>query len=667
MNWHEYVMKAGKAPDWPYEVNYGKENVYESDVLIVGGGVAGCRAAIEAAKYGASVIVADRGDSRRSGRGGAGVDHWLNALTNPCSTVTPEDYTDGTLEQSGGYTNGIARYISAKEGWDTLLEAEEMGVQIRDLDGEFDGAQWKDPETGLMFAYDNKSRFMIRIYGARIKNCVDREMKRKGVKVVNRVAITSFLTEDGKQGGRVIGATGVNARTGEFCIFKAKAVVVSTGGTNRIWNFSPEVTESASMYDLNLAGLGWTAGIDAGAEFCMMDHVVLDRKPGHAYMPYSIGNSGDTWYGAKVVDANGKEVQMYNARGEQVDISQIMSRKEDDKFVFCPGIGTIGISADSSYDECVVDPKLPAKIRSGEYKLPLYVDFPGTDPHDRRAIFGLMVGNEGKTLASVYKNYTHWGFDPDKDMIQCPILAVDDFRGGIFWGNMRHAPAAVRILGGSGGYLTDWRLMTNLPGLFAAGAPCLFGNGNHGEAHTTGRYAGRQAAIFTRGQEITEPCRRQIDREKEDCYQSVTNPGDIGWKELNYASARVMQDYFGPAITEEVLDAGIRRIDSLAECEGQRTYAANPHELVRAIESKALLKLDRFVLESAKARKSSNKVLNFTRLDYPEDDPKWHEFLPIHMEDGKAVAREMSCYYFKEAPYADNYIENYKKYCGLEQ
>ena len=147
----------------------------------------------------------------------------------------------------------------------------------------------------------------------------------------------------------------------------------------------------------------------------------------------------------------------------------------------------------------------------------------------------------------------------------------------------------------------------------------------------------------------------------------MTNPGDIGWKELNYASARVMQDYFGPAITEDVLDAGIRRIDSLAECEGQRTYAANPHELVRAIESKALLKLDRFVLESEKARKSSNKVLNFTRLDYPEDDPKWHEFLPIHMEDGKAVAREMSCYYFKEAPYADNYIENYKKYCGLEQ
>ena len=154
MNWHEYVMQTGKSPAWPYEVHYGKEHVLEADVLIVGGGVAGERAAIEARKYGATVIVADRGDSSRSGRGGAGVDHWLNAVTNPCSTVTPEEFTDTAMHVSGGYTNGIARYISAKEGWDTLLEAEEMGVQIRDTEGEFKGASFRDEETGLLFAYD---------------------------------------------------------------------------------------------------------------------------------------------------------------------------------------------------------------------------------------------------------------------------------------------------------------------------------------------------------------------------------------------------------------------------------------------------------------------------------------------------------------------------------
>lgn len=320
MNWHEYVMQTGKSPAWPYEVDYGKEHVLEADVLIVGGGVAGERAAIEARKYGATVIVADRGDSSRSGRGGAGVDHWLNAVTNPCSTVTPEEFTDTAMHVSGGYTNGIARYISAKEGWDTLLEAEEMGVQIRDTEGEFKGASFRDEETGLLFAYDNKARHMLRIYGARIKPCVDREMKRRGVRVENRICITAFLTENGKQGARVIGALGVNSRTGEFYIFKAKAVVVATGGASRVWNFAPEITESNSMMDLNLAGLGWVAGIKAGAEFCMMDHVIRDIKPGFGYAPYSMGNTGNTYYGTKIVDADGKEVQMVNCAGKEVSI-----------------------------------------------------------------------------------------------------------------------------------------------------------------------------------------------------------------------------------------------------------------------------------------------------------------------------------------------------------
>lgn len=416
MNWHEYVMQTGKSPAWPYEVHYGKEHVLEADVLIVGGGVAGERAAIEARKYGATVIVADRGDSSRSGRGGAGVDHWLNAVTNPCSTVTPEEFTDTAMHVSGGYTNGIARYISAKEGWDTLLEAEEMGVQIRDTEGEFKGASFRDEETGLLFAYDNKARHMLRIYGARIKPCVDREMKRLGVHVENRICITAFLTENGKQGARVIGALGVNSRTGEFYIFKAKAVVVATGGASRVWNFAPEITESNSMMDLNLAGLGWVAGIKAGAEFCMMDHVIRDIKPGFGYAPYSMGNTGNTYYGTKIVDADGKEVQMVNCAGKEVSIEDTMLPGNKDKFTLGVGIGLFGLSVDNSYNESVVDPKLPDKIRSGEYKLPLYADFPGMDEKTRRAVFGLMVGHEGKTMASVYKNYTQWGFDPDKDM-----------------------------------------------------------------------------------------------------------------------------------------------------------------------------------------------------------------------------------------------------------
>ena len=43
--WHEYVQKTGRVPEWPYPVNYGKMNEVVSDVLVIGGGVAGLQAA----------------------------------------------------------------------------------------------------------------------------------------------------------------------------------------------------------------------------------------------------------------------------------------------------------------------------------------------------------------------------------------------------------------------------------------------------------------------------------------------------------------------------------------------------------------------------------------------------------------------------------------------
>ena len=66
--------------EWPYAVNYGKEKEIETDVLIIGGGLAGCYAAISAAKKGMSVAVVEKGAVIRSGSAGSGIDHWLKGL-----------------------------------------------------------------------------------------------------------------------------------------------------------------------------------------------------------------------------------------------------------------------------------------------------------------------------------------------------------------------------------------------------------------------------------------------------------------------------------------------------------------------------------------------------------------------------------------------------------
>ena len=87
-------LNKNQAQEWPYPVNYGKENEVSAEVLVLGGGVAGCHAAISAAKRGAKVVVVDKGAVIRSGSGGAGVDHWHAACTNPCSKVTPDEMMD---------------------------------------------------------------------------------------------------------------------------------------------------------------------------------------------------------------------------------------------------------------------------------------------------------------------------------------------------------------------------------------------------------------------------------------------------------------------------------------------------------------------------------------------------------------------------------------------
>jgi hypothetical protein len=51
--WNEYVERSGVVPEWPYPIRYNKENEITADVLIIGGGVAGCHAAISAARNGA--------------------------------------------------------------------------------------------------------------------------------------------------------------------------------------------------------------------------------------------------------------------------------------------------------------------------------------------------------------------------------------------------------------------------------------------------------------------------------------------------------------------------------------------------------------------------------------------------------------------------------------
>ncbi|NLM46048.1 MAG: FAD-dependent oxidoreductase [Firmicutes bacterium] len=115
--WHGYLLEEGELPKWPYKISYGKEQEIESDVLVIGGGIAGCWAAISAARSGASVVLAEKGATIRSGAGGPGCDHYCDIPTNPLSKVDPDEWA---RQMCTPFSNVIGTQIQCREGFDTV-------------------------------------------------------------------------------------------------------------------------------------------------------------------------------------------------------------------------------------------------------------------------------------------------------------------------------------------------------------------------------------------------------------------------------------------------------------------------------------------------------------------------------------------------------------------
>jgi succinate dehydrogenase/fumarate reductase flavoprotein subunit len=644
-----------KVRDWPYAVNYGKENEISTDVLIIGGGIAGCHAAISAAKRGAKVAIVDKGPVIRSGSGGAGVDHWHLACTNPASNITPEEMV-GALKNTfgewgyGEFGNGIAAYISCKESWDALLDIEQMGIKIRDVDDQFVGAPFRDEKTKLLFAYDYDNKFTIRVQAAKVKPAMYKELKRLGVGIFDRIIMTKLLTEGGRQGGKVVGATGVNMRTGEFYIFKSKATIISTATAARLWVFSSELNGSGGHGEPNCTGEGHAMMWDAGAEMMMMESSSTNMQTGgFGYPMYATGNAHNTWFACTLVDSEGREIPWVDKNGKVL-------KTIEERYHCAPGQRAF------VYDGPRFAPDLPERIARGEFKLPLYADLPGMPEHERRVIWGLMIANEGKTFIPVYSVLGEWGFDPDKDMLQATVQPPDYYTWGAWWKG--YGPRHYRGMAG-GGPVFDWDLKTNLEGLYAAGSTLACG-ANHSGSATTGRYAGRKASKFSSDKNEAKIDRGQVDREKERVYAPVTRNDGIGWKEFYAGTTRVMQDYCGEYRNEATLNTGLGWLKTLQESEATQLCARNPHELGRTIECFTRLTLGEVIMKASLARKASSKRLGLNRLDYPTmDPPEWNKYLTIKQENGSIKTGELPLNYWLLPPNSPTLEENYSKHSEL--
>lgn len=655
MDWEDYIKEKHTPMKWPYNVNYGKINTYSVDVVVLGGGPAGMMAAISAAKNGLNVAVLDKAHPKRSG-GGSGCDHWLNT-PNPASNITPEDCVQWEFEFNNGYINALSRYIAARESYDTLLEIEKMGAKIRDTDDEFIGAPFRDETSKLLFCYDYINRFQLRVWGSTFKPAMYNEAKRLGVKIFDRVYATSLLNESGKVGNRVVGATGVNIHNGEFFIFSTKATIDAMSRHQGNWIFSTELN-ALPYFRPNIVGDGLAMLWKAGAISTLIEKSNRMGPPGYYYPTYGTGNPHNTWFPCSMVDAKGKEIPWVDANGKILrNVSERTRPADGQKFI-------AERSQHPNHQMPHIISDLPERIRRGEFELPLYADLTEMPWYERKAIWGLMVGEEGRTKVPIYENYNASGFDPTKDMLQSYYMLSGEGYSSPdpSWQTSYFRDPSP---GNGGGAITDWKLMSNLPGLFVAG-DALFASNYYYHACVTGRYAGRHAAKYIKG--VSEPVldEEQIRKERKRVYGPTETNSEEGieWKEFRAACARVMQNYCNELANEELLNLALISLNELELDVYPKLYARNPHELLRVLESYSILSCDKIIVHAFMARKASSDVLGFYRQDYPAKDPKkWHNFITIRLnEDGQIEIGEEPIGFWGDLK--EQYEEHNKDYIG---
>ena len=233
--------------------------VLKADVLIIGGGSAGCLAAIRAKELNPSleVVIFEKADLKRSGSLAMGMDA-LNVAAVP-GVDTPETYIESASLIAQGIMDYGPSYLMAQRSYALMQKLESWGVRFtKEENGQY--ALMKIHSKGKFYAAmeepDLKVILADRVYAA-------------GVKVLNRTVATSLLQKE----KTVVGATGFNIRTGEFVACAAKTVILCNGGQARFT--LPNSGDLYSVFDFpGNSGDGYAMAYHAGAELTGFEYTM---------------------------------------------------------------------------------------------------------------------------------------------------------------------------------------------------------------------------------------------------------------------------------------------------------------------------------------------------------------------------------------------------------
>ena len=260
------------------------KKILHTDILIIGGGTAGCYAALtirEQSDY--SIVIAEKANIKRSGCLAAGVNA-INAYI--VDGRKPEDYVEYAKKDA----DGIVRedlLMTMSEGLNRVThKMENLGLVIL-----------KD-ENGNYVARGNRN---IKINGENMKPLLAKAVKElEDVTILNRINITDYIVEENE----IKGAFGFSIEEGTAYEIRAKKVLCATGGAAGLYRpNNPGFSHHKMWYPPFNTGAGYAMGIRAGAEMTTFEMRFIALRCKDTIAPTGTIAQG---VGAKQVNAKGE-------------------------------------------------------------------------------------------------------------------------------------------------------------------------------------------------------------------------------------------------------------------------------------------------------------------------------------------------------------------------
>lgn len=548
-------------------------NRLTTDVLIIGGGTAGCYAALTIReKSDASIIIAEKANIKRSGCLAAGVNA-INAYI--VEGRKPEDYVEYAKKDADDIVREDLLLTMSERLNEVTAKMEKLGLVIL-----------KD-ENGRYVARGNRN---IKINGENIKPILaDAVNSLENVTVINRLNITDYIVKD----NTILGAVGFNIDTGEVYEIRAKKVLCATGGAAGLYKpNNPGFSRHKMWYPPFNTGAGFAMGINAGAEMTTFEMRFIALRCKDTIAPTGTIAQG---VGAKQVNSLGEVYEnRYGLTTSQRVYGTVRENIEGRGPCY---LRTEGISSeqDESLKKAYLNmaPSQTLKwIESGKNPSEQNVEIEGTEPY--------IVG--GHTASG------YW-VDTNRRTTIYGLYAAGDVAGGCPQKYVTGAMAEGEIAA------EDIVKELNRSDITE----------NAFSQSTADEYADK----FT--DERIKEYNEYLSREDKDTIFSTEELEEAMQKVMDTYAGGIGSHYQFNGKQLKLAKEKIEQIETLSEKANAKDY----HELMFVYELKERLTVCQVLIEHLKARKETRWHSFAENLDYPEKSDEWLKYVNTRKVDGR--------------------------------